>query len=84
MIEAFADFVAVDATFLGESAFWAEGLAGVGASGEDVAERALVDAARAYDAEESAACEQLVAETRKLAALRLRGIEDNELVSVAA
>jgi TorA maturation chaperone TorD len=83
MIETFADFVGVDATFLSESAFWAEKTTG-DVLGEDAAGRMLRDAVRTCDSEESAAREQLVAATRELAALQLRGIEDNELVPVAA
>ena len=73
----------MDATFLSESAFWAEKTTG-DVLGEDAAGRMLRDAVRTCDSEESAAREQLVAATRELAALQLRGIEDNELVPVAA
>lgn len=83
MIEAFADFAVVDATFLSESAFWAETMVG-DALGEDAAECALRDARCARDPEEAAARERLVMAASELGALHLQGIEDNELVPVAA
>lgn len=65
-IEALADFVAVDATFLSESSLWAE-TAGV-----------IPDFGRTEETE------RLRRSTAELAGIRPFGIEDNELVAVAA
>nr|WP_238991236.1 molecular chaperone TorD family protein [Gordonibacter urolithinfaciens] len=71
LIEALAAFARVDAVFLAEAAYWAEGLAAEGAVGAPDVRRGSVEA-RALEA----AREALAA----LEALRPYGIEDYELV----
>lgn len=74
-IEAFADFAALDAVFLSEAAFWLESLS----DDERASLGRLPDAAE--DGVPLAALRQA---TERILALRLTGIEDNELVSTAA
>ena len=78
MIEACADFIALDAVFLSEAAFWLESLA----EREDAALSEL--AASCADDADAPAREALRRATARLAGMRLAGIEDNELVAVAA
>ena len=78
MIEACADFVALDAVFLSEAAFWLETLAERG-------DAALAElAGSCADDADAPARGALRRATVRLAGMRLAGIEDNELVAVAA
>lgn len=77
-IEAFVDFAALDAVFMSEAAFWLESL-----SDE---ERASLGGRAGIDADEGdldgvRALRQAI---ERISALRLVGIEDNELVPTAA
>ena len=83
VVEALAEFVQVDRTFMGEAALWAEGLASSGSQGApDLADFSAEATAEKPAVEKPEAFARVERELERLRALRLVWLEENELVAL--